>query len=139
MSGGSSSGARTWSTSPGWSTRLGTTCLPRKLFEGSRVGRENAVGAAPKKVCKSTDTTPLCCLVALVTGRGLPGECVHELLSGPLCRGICRHIEVHDTTSIVREDHQDMQDPESGRRDDEEVDGDQVANEAKESEWNIEN
>ena len=47
-----------------------------------------------------------------------------DLLSRPLGRRMRRHVEVNDAPTLVREDHEAIQQAEGGRRHDEEVAGD---------------
>ena len=52
-----------------------------------------------------------------------PRERLPHLLRGPLLRGVFRHPEVQHPASLMREHHEDEQDPEGRRRHGEKIDG----------------
>jgi hypothetical protein len=58
--------------------------------------------------------------------RFVPGKGLHDLLRRPLTRGVFGHIEVNDATAVVSEHHEDEQHGGLHRRDDEEVNRNQV-------------
>jgi len=61
-----------------------------------------------------------------VPGRRVEGEGLDDLLGSPLAAGVCGHVEMHHSASVMGEDQKDEQDLETDGRDSEEIDGDQV-------------
>ena len=54
------------------------------------------------------------------------GESLGELLGGPGRRRRISHIEVQDLSALMRQNQEDIKDPEGGGRDDKEIPGDEV-------------
>jgi len=54
-----------------------------------------------------------------VPRRGVPRECLGDLLSCPLCCRVLGHVEVHDPPSVMGEHDEDEHDPDRDRRHDE--------------------
>ena len=60
-------------------------------------------------------------IVEEISRRLVPGKGVAKLLRGPRRRRMLGDRDVHDASAIVREEHQDEQQPARRRRHDEEV------------------
>jgi hypothetical protein len=61
-----------------------------------------------------------------VTRRRVIGKRLDDLLRGPGGGGGISHVEVHDLTATMQENHEHVEHPEGRGRYDEEVDGDEV-------------
>jgi HPt (histidine-containing phosphotransfer) domain-containing protein/CheY-like chemotaxis protein len=61
-----------------------------------------------------------------IVRRIVPGKRFDHLLRRSLCNGMLGDIDVHETSSLGRQDHQHEQHPERHRGDREEIEGDQV-------------
>ena len=58
-----------------------------------------------------------------ISRRGVPGKGFPHLLHGPLLCGMFRHPEVQHPASLMREHHEDEQDPEGRGGHGEKIDG----------------
>jgi hypothetical protein len=63
-----------------------------------------------------------------VTRRGVPGQGFDDLLGGPLRRWMFRHMNMHETTALMRQHDQDKEHSEGGGWHRQDIAGDDVLN-----------
>src|SRR5260370_4873765 len=61
-----------------------------------------------------------------ISGHNIFGECFDDLLRGPFCRGMLRHIEMQHTATLMCQDHEYKEDSQLQGGNGKEVDGDQL-------------
>ena len=90
------------------------------------VGREHFFDAEAVHSVAELGGVDVIAVAEQVPRRRVEGEGLHDLLGSPLAAGVCGHVEMHHSASVMGEDQKDEQDLETDGRDSEEIDGYQV-------------
>jgi hypothetical protein len=95
--------------------------LPRTPWGDHDFLDPHVVHALPKR--STVDTIPV---AQKITWRFIPRKRVDDLLRRPLCSGMLCHVDVHDPSPFVGEDHEHEEHLTGERRHHKEVQGDQI-------------
>src|SRR5207244_6990934 len=90
--------------------------------------RQNLLNADSINSCREIMTIDSITISYQVVRRGIVGKRFHHLLCRPSSGRVFRDIEMQNTTSVMRQDHEDIQHAEMYGRNREEVNRDYFAN-----------
>ena len=108
-------------TPDGTDQTLRVRILPRRP-----PGDQHLINTHPVHPSLEVITIDAVAITEAVTGRRVPGECLHDLLCRPRSRGLLGDVELDDATTMVREHDEGEEDSEGDGGHGEEIHGHQV-------------
>jgi hypothetical protein len=84
--------------------------LDEWILPGTSRGRDHVLNAHVPDAALEVRSIDLVPITQEVARRAVPRERLHDLLSRPLGRGVCGHIEMEPPASLVCEDQEDEED-----------------------------
>src|SRR2546427_1636909 len=95
--------------------------LPWTSCCGEHLVNAHSLNPVPEMATVNSVTVP-----NQISWHNIFGECFDDLLCGPFCRGMLRHIEMQHTAALMCQDHEYKEDSELQGGNGKEVDGDQL-------------
>ena len=95
--------------------------LPWTSCCGEHLVNAHSLNPVPEMATVNSVTVP-----NQISRHNIFGECFDDLLRGPFCRGMLRHIEMQHTATLMCQDHEYKEDSQLQGGNGKEVDGDQL-------------